>query len=364
MKTELYTVLAARMFSGDLTPAEEQELMTWAAKSEENRAELDALRRLGELVPKGADQNDVLAGAAAPSGDIDVMAAWEKVQSQMGPSAGRLVDGSGTRSKEQSWTRPEDRPGAAPPSKPMRLRVLRLVGSRHTAVAAAVVLLFASLLILLSNEPGEWSDVATSRGEMTTVMLTDGSTIMLNAETQVRYLMGDERRVELVGEAFFDVTSDGRPFLVSTPETTVRVLGTRFGVRSRSEATRVSVQEGRVLVEVAAESVMLGAEEGVEVRAGGHATRLDADPARVSVAWTEGALAFHKTPLREVVEELERRYDLEVELSGDFAASRDSLGTTLTATFPGMSESGMLYAICQTLACEAVQVDDSRWILQ
>lgn len=348
--------LVARMFSGELNVAEEQELKEWAAQSVENHADLDAVRRLGEMVPRSVNLDVATRESEAPLGDIDVVAAWKRVQSRMGASGGTHVDGSRTRRL--------DRPGTRQRPKPARLRVLRLVSSRFAAVAAIVILLLTSLLFLLRTAPDEWSDVRTARGEMTTVTLSDGSTIKLNADTQVRYLLGDERRIELVGEAFFEVTSDGRPFLVSTPETTVRVVGTRFGVRSRSETTRVSVQEGRVLVEVDAEAVALGADEGVEVLAGGHLTRLDADPARISVAWTEGGLAFHKTPLQEVVEELERRYDLEIELSTAFSASHDTPGTTLTATFPGMTEDEMLYAICQTLECDAVQTGDGRWILR
>ena len=66
------------------------------------------------------------------------------------------------------------------------------------------------------------------------LVLSDGTKVWLNAGSKLRYperFVGDERQVELSGEAYFDVVHDEKaPFIVKTSRSTITVLGTEFGI--------------------------------------------------------------------------------------------------------------------------------------
>lgn len=79
-----------------------------------------------------------------------------------------------------------------------------------------------------------YEEFVTPAGQRAMVKLYDGTVVWLNARTSIRYpnvFMGDERRVELNGEAYFEVAHDAeKPFVVSTERLDIKVLGTEFNV--------------------------------------------------------------------------------------------------------------------------------------
>lgn len=165
--------------------------------------------------------------------------------------------------------------------------------------------------------------------------LTPGSTLShsrrwaLLGATGLSWLAPDARRVTLSGEAFFAVTRDGRPFTVATGDAEVRVLGTRFMVRSAQAAhgTRVQVEEGRVAVTHAASRVELSAGDAVQVLGAG-LTRYDVPASRVAVA-AQGGMAAIDEPLGEVFDALSRRYGVVIERS-----TRVNLASAVSFVFP------------------------------
>jgi transmembrane sensor len=95
----------------------------------------------------------------------------------------------------------------------------------------------------------------TDIGERRSITLADGSTVDLNARSQLRVEFSkSERRVELLdGQALFQVTKDGaRPFIVHSGDATVRAVGTQFDVYRKDSGTTITVLEGRVAVYSAA----------------------------------------------------------------------------------------------------------------
>lgn len=128
------------------------------------------------------------------------------------------------------------------------------------AKAAAVilpVLLLAGLCIALfdGTKPVPdtlYTEVVTMRGEENSIVLPDGSRVRLNSMSRLTYpesFSDSERRVSLEGEALFDVISSDVPFLVSTPEMEIEVLGTLFDVSAYAgDATRAVLVEGSVRV--------------------------------------------------------------------------------------------------------------------
>ncbi|MFR5660861.1 MAG: FecR family protein, partial [Butyricimonas faecihominis] len=81
------------------------------------------------------------------------------------------------------------------------------------------------------------------RGGEYTLVLADGTTVYLNAESELRFpkqFKGKNRKVYLTGEGYFDVQrNETQPFIVEAQQVEVRVLGTSFGVRATRRGERV-----------------------------------------------------------------------------------------------------------------------------
>jgi len=190
--------------------------------------------------------------------------------------------------------------GAAPSRAPWRRRqVLAIAASLLIAVGAIAIFGWAHYFAPESY--------ATGIGEQRSFTLADGSTIELNARSQLTVRLGrNERRIELQeGQALFHVAHDAsRPFVVYGETARVQAVGTQFDVKRRGDGAVITVVEGRVTVG-SGEAVMLSAGEQVRV-----ADRVSTPPVRVDVAaataWTRGRLIFEETPLSEVVEEFNR----------------------------------------------------------
>ncbi len=231
-----------------------------------------------------------------------------------------------------------------------RVARLRLLRFGSVAVAASVVV--AAVLL--------WpkSDIRTesvAAGQQLTLNLADGTTVALNSGSTIEYFVttsGATRQVALEGEAFFEVAPSTKPFVVRTPEATVTVLGTKFGVRSRDAATRVYVQSGRVDVSDGTSSVELGEMEVAERVAGAPVRRGETGASQAQFAWTSGGIAFVRTPIAEVLEELSRRSGRALSLGGE-----NMVGRTVTATFPDFDLERILEAICLSLEC-SISVSD------
>ena len=156
------------------------------------------------------------------------------------------------------------------------------------------------------------------RGGEYTLVLADGTTVYLNAETELRYpvrFTGGERRVELTGEAYFEVARDeARPFVIVAGGMDVRVLGTSFGVRAYECEERVltTLVEGRVNVEADGRTTALRpGQQAVYDKERRAVDVREVDPEQF-VGWKDGRLVFDNAPLSFILDELGRWYSFEV----------------------------------------------------
>ena len=147
------------------------------------------------------------------------------------------------------------------------------------------------------------------------VMLEDSSRVWLNADSRLRYpsrFEGEERRIELEGEAYFEVRRGERPFVVETSRGDVRVLGTSFDVRAYGdEAMTATLVTGRVRYEGEGEKVTLAPGEQVRVSDGGKVEKRQVDVEEY-VGWREGVYVFDKRPLADIMRDLERWYGVDI----------------------------------------------------
>lgn len=156
------------------------------------------------------------------------------------------------------------------------------------------------------------------RGGEYSLILGDGTVVFLNSETELRYpvqFVGDERRVFLSGEAYFEVKrNEAKPFIVETEHSKVEVLGTSFNLRSYSDEEKVAATlvEGKVrLVSDDNKNIsLMPGEQGV-VDKMGHLTKREVDT-YIYTAWKDGSFVFRKQPLEEVMRIIARWYDVNV----------------------------------------------------
>lgn len=149
----------------------------------------------------------------------------------------------------------------------------------------------------------------TAIGEQRLTQLADGSRVRLDTHSRVEVrLHRSERDVTLTeGQAFFEVAKDAsRPFLVTANGSTVRAVGTRFGVRLDGDTVAVVLADGSVRVAGAtAGSTMLQPGEAVTLVGGKVGTPGPADIEALT-SWTTGRLIFRDTPLVAAVAEMNR----------------------------------------------------------
>src|SRR5690606_25946295 len=105
------------------------------------------------------------------------------------------------------------------------------------------------------EETNAINTIITPRGRQYQVVLPDGTKIWLNAATELKYPVRfdpkEARTVEVVGEAYFEVSkAEGWPFVVRTNSQRIQVLGTHFNVSAYNDdrATKTTLVEGRVQV--------------------------------------------------------------------------------------------------------------------
>ena len=198
--------------------------------------------------------------------------------------------------------------------------------------------------------------LTTPRGGQYEVVLPDGTRVWLNAASSLKYptaFTGNERRVELTGEAYFEVSKDARkPFFVKTTNQTVAVLGTHFNINSYADeaATKTTLLEGSVKVTGNTNQLTVKLKPGQQavntVTAIDIKQNADIDEA---VAWKNGKFLFRNTDLRTIMRQLSRWYDVDVEYQGNVAQKhyrgRISRNVPVSEIFQILKTSGINFTI-------------------
>ena len=169
-----------------------------------------------------------------------------------------------------------------------------------------------------ANAEVSYQTVIVPRGGEYNLVLSDGTRVRLNADSELRFpspFTGKERMVYLKGEGYFEVQRDSTaPFRVVANDAIVEVLGTKFNISAypgndKSFTTLVSgsVKVGAYLGD---ESVVLKPDEQAILSHG--EVQVKKVNAEDYVSWVNGRFYFEKMPLEEILVQLERWYDLQV----------------------------------------------------
>jgi len=167
-----------------------------------------------------------------------------------------------------------------------------------------------------------YNTLATPRGGQYKITLADGTKVWLNASSSLRYpaaFTGKERKVEISGEAYFEVAKDVRkPFKVQLNQMEIEILGTHFNINGydNEDAVRTTLLEGRVKVNAVNNTSYL--KPGQQARLGktGDIKIADNIDLEETVAWKDGNFQFDNSDISNVMRQLERWYDVEVEYTG------------------------------------------------
>ncbi|MGH2565646.1 MAG: FecR family protein, partial [Ginsengibacter sp.] len=166
-----------------------------------------------------------------------------------------------------------------------------------------------------TNTSIEYNTLSNPRGsKVINLTLSDGSKVWLNAESSLRYptaFTGAVRKVEITGEAYFEIAHDAnKPFKVTRGETEVTVLGTHFNVNAYDdeEALKVTLLEGSVKVSQGNSNQTLSPGEQAQVTSQKQIYLDKAPDLDQVMAWKNGLFNFNKTDIGTIMRQVQRWY--------------------------------------------------------
>ncbi len=186
---------------------------------------------------------------------------------------------------------------------------------------------------ILTGKPAEigkpseilYNTLTTPRARKATVILADGTQVWLNAASSIKYptaFAGKERRVEIAGEAYFEIKKNAEmPFVVrrAGSNESIQVLGTRFNVNAYDDedAMKTTLLEGSVKVIRGRNSSILSPGQQAILGNGNDGIRVVDDTNIDEVmAWKNGRFQFSNMDLKTIMRQLTRWYDVDVVFEG------------------------------------------------
>lgn len=169
-----------------------------------------------------------------------------------------------------------------------------------------------------NTENIEYNTLSNPRGsKVISLILADGSKVWLNAGSTLKYptaFAGNERKVEVTGEAYFEVAHNAAmPFIVSKGETDVRVLGTHFNVSAYDDekSLDVTLLEGSVKVSNGNQNVLISPGEQADIHDSRLTIQNNVDVEEV-MAWKNGLFSYKGADVETIMRQVSRWYNVDV----------------------------------------------------
>lgn len=368
--------LIIKYLKGELNTVEKQQLETWLAADERNRALLESFR-----------EQEQLAADMAFFDAIDVSADWEAVALRAGyehkvklkrrrvvllwsAAAASILLAIGVLTLKKDTLPPpvlavqvnDVQPGS-------NKAVLQLANGQTVTLGKADTTLDADGAkikqqqgaLLYNGKEGvadvvQYNTLTTPRGGQFQLVLADGTAVWLNASSSIRFptrFAGNERIVELTGEGYFEVAKDKhKPFRVKVNGVEIAVLGTHFNVMAYQGITKTTLAEGSVKIQLADNRSWLlkpGQQGTVKENKEVSIATTDVEKA---LAWKNGLFYFKDDEIKDIVEQLARWYDVDIELKGTIPGKQISGNIRRQATLSQVLEmlnyvSGAKYTLGQ-----------------
>ncbi|MCW9707922.1 FecR domain-containing protein [Fodinibius salsisoli] len=332
MNKEVNLDLIHRYLSGECTDGEKEMVRAWMELNPSNRETVTKLRKIWKVSPR----KDV---------DSDVELAWLRLEQKMEqPSA----DVEGVPLPKQKYAQ-----------KSTNYRKYALL----SVAAIIVVALLTSFFFLKGNEAASspadiaMREVVTKRAHQAQLTFSDGSKVVLSAASKIRFpekFSSLQRKVYLEGEAYFEVAHRSNvSFIVQTRDARVKVMGTKFNVKARSEEEQVevAVAQGKVAVQSNSVAKQTDEKEVVLTKNQMSTVKVGQPPSIPRVVnidnhltWLSGSFVFDQEPFSNVLREWERRFDVNFVVE-----DKELLPVTFTGEFRHESLEEMLRLASQSL---------------
>jgi len=199
------------------------------------------------------------------------------------------------------------------PTIPLHRRLMRI------AAVLIPVLMFVGGAYYFSQKD-QFIQVFTAYGETKHIILPDSSEVWLNSGSNIQYsseFKGDSRNISLEGEAYFSVRKDSsKPFVVNTQHLAVNVLGTEFNLKAyiNDSKTIATLDKGNIKVITASnQSKILVPNEQLTYNSKTSNISVQKIYANDISAWKSGQLIFTKASFEDMLQTLERRFDVSFE---------------------------------------------------
>lgn len=335
-----------RVLNDEVSPEEKEFFEAWLAESDKNREDFSQVALLWDKV-----------GSTESPKPPDPFEQWEKIKSEV----------ETIQNEFSVFDPPMD------PENPNRLKIIRMekfhdnvrrriFTSNLIKVAAVLVLMLtASLPILYPHKQADipivpqigqikMYEAVTRRGERVTITLADGSRVYVNADSKIIYpnTFGEESRdIELTGEAYFSVVHDAdKPFRVKSGNTLTVVRGTEFNIKNRKNKVSIVVAKGSVDASSPVFDKKYNLKKGDMVSFNDQTgfTAPHQVDLKKYLAWREDKLAFEHASLSDVMDEIERCFNVNVNFASDSLKNK-----TITGIFASDSVDRVLSIISLTL---------------
>lgn len=224
--------------------------------------------------------------------------------------------------------------------------------------AATIVLFFSLALYFLLDQfqpnTSKRSNIEmvlkqTSKGQKSTIMLSDGSKVILNSESQIsypKYFTDSTRTIQLQGEAYFEVAKDvTKPFSVIANDVKTTALGTSFNINGRKPEVKVSLATGKVVVQNELKEFQkenhhfLEPGEAIVIESKSNKSRLSKFDFKQDFLWKDGVLYFNNAGFEEIKNKLETWYDVEFDVENQRIEGKKFTGKFDNQTLTSVMES-------------------------
>ena len=313
--------LIPKYLSGEASDSEVKRLEAWVLSSPENKKQFNQFKKAW-----------FLSGIEGNYQNIDVESEWTSTSEKLFSEA-KVV--------------------------PIKSKPVRRVGIFLRIAVAISLLIVASVWVYRSVNGVDYQEVV-AQNDVEENKLPDGTEIALNQYSSIKYpekLDDNYRRVELKGDAFFKVQRDtARPFIITTQNIEIEVLGTAFYVDSRDGQPQIQVivESGSVAMMAGNDKVILAANEiGVYDKNTKELTKSENDDVNY-LAWKTDVLVFENTNLERVVFDLNRKFRSQISI-----ANPELNSCPLTATYENQSLEAIVLIIEKTLDITA-EVDGDK----
>lgn len=329
-----YWDLIAKYYSDECNQEEIKEVFEWRDENKENQLLFNQVKKDLEIINLNKSMNKV-----------NVDSAWEKLKNRIQEDNEVLLEAEE--------------------------RNVRFIFPSIFKYAAAIIILlgigfFSTKVYQKISNKGMIIEYASMSDQGKEIVLPDGSIVVLNADSKISYpiiFASNERRVELEGEAYFDVTKDpDQPFIIETNNAEVKVLGTSFNVNASIPGNMVEVFVETGLVQL---SRKYSEKEKILINPGDvgvlNSTEIvkDKNNDQNIIAWKTREIVFREDNLEKVIKTLNKTYKTNIECK-----SQDILKLRYTSTFRDQDIDSILNVICLTFNLKTEIMNDQIYLVK